>query len=240
MKKTNKAKAIIFDLDDTLIMSDATYQRTWREVFETYSREHPGIGSEELFATISQIGAWYWSDPERHRIGRNDMENTRRKILRMAFERMGLEDLKTADSIADDYSKKRLENHELFPLVYETLSELRRRGIALALLTNGEGRMQRAKIDKFKLAPYFECIRVEGEVGYGKPEEEAYLATLQCLDATADETWIVGDNIEWEVKAPQKLGIFSIWHDCYRRGLPEEESVVPDRIIHRIAEIAEY
>jgi FMN phosphatase YigB (HAD superfamily) len=27
------------------------------------------------------------------------------------------------------------------------------------------------------------------------------------------ETWMVGDNLEWEIVAPQRLGIYAIWHD---------------------------
>ena len=31
---------------------------------------------------------------------------------------------------------------------------------------------------------------------------------------------MVGDNLEWEVAAPQRLGIHAIWLDAYKAGLP--------------------
>jgi putative hydrolase of the HAD superfamily len=48
---------------------------------------------------------------------------------------------------------------------------------------------------------------------------------------------MVGDNLEWEVAAPQRLGIFSIWMDGRRQGLPESTAVRPDRIINALPEL---
>jgi putative hydrolase of the HAD superfamily len=48
---------------------------------------------------------------------------------------------------------------------------------------------------------------------------------------------MVGDNLEWEVAAPQRLGIHAIWHDGYGTGLPPDCPVRPDRIIRRLSEL---
>lgn len=32
---------------------------------------------------------------------------------------------------------------------------------------------------------------------------------LAKLGLKADEAWMVGDNLEWDIEAPQKVGIFS-------------------------------
>ena len=58
------------------------------------------------------------------------------------------------------------------------------------------------------------------------------------LNVAATETWMVGDNIDWEVIAPQKLGIFSIWRDPRGYGiLPEGTLAKPDRIIRKLSEL---
>jgi hypothetical protein len=51
------------------------------------------------------------------------------------------------------------------------------------------------------------------------------------------ETWIVGDNLEWEIVAPQRLGIYAIWYDGYGVGLPRNSAIRPDRIIRRLSEL---
>jgi putative hydrolase of the HAD superfamily len=51
------------------------------------------------------------------------------------------------------------------------------------------------------------------------------------------ETWMVGDNLEWEVAAPQRLGIHAIWVDGTGEGLPAGSMVRPDRIIRTVTDL---
>ncbi len=122
-------------------------------------------------------------------------------------------------------------------MVLQRLQALRERGVKLALVTNGPSDTQRAKIERFGLAGFFDHIQIEGEVGFGKPEEQAYRHAMAALDVLPHETWMVGDHLEWEVAAPQRLGIHAIWHDPYGRGLPPGSEVRPDRIIRRLSEL---
>ena len=50
-------------------------------------------------------------------------------------------------------------------------------------------------------------------------------------------TMCVGDNLDWEVAAPQKLGIYSVWIDPRGNGPPADSGVTPDRIVASIAEV---
>jgi putative hydrolase of the HAD superfamily len=60
---------------------------------------------------------------------------------------------------------------------------------------------------------------------------------MEVLGVEPDETWMVGDNLEWEIVAPQRLGIYAIWHDGYGVGLPRNFPIRPDRIICRLSEL---
>ncbi len=84
---------------------------------------------------------------------------------------------------------------------------------------------------------FFATILIEGELGYGKPEERVYRQALAQLDLEAGEVWSVGDHLDWDVAAPQRLGMFGIWNDFRREGLPPSSPVVPDRIIRGIREL---
>ena len=68
-------------------------------------------------------------------------------------------------------------------------------------------------------------------------EPEAYAHAMETVGATAEECWIVGDNLEWEVAAPQKLGLYAVWHDHLGDGLPPGSEVRPDRIIQSLSEL---
>ena len=124
-----------------------------------------------------------------------------------------------------------------FPGAIEGLRGLRDLGIRLALITNGSSATQRAKIERFALAAYFDHIQIEGEMGFGKPEEQAYRHAMAALGAEPHETWIVGDHLEWEVAAPQRLGLHAVWCDAFGRGLPEGTTIRPDRIVRSLIEL---
>jgi putative hydrolase of the HAD superfamily len=117
------------------------------------------------------------------------------------------------------------------------LHHLRSLGVKLGLLTNGGSEGQRAKIERFALAAHFDYIGIEGEVGYGKPDLGAYESALRGLQASSDDTWMVGDNLEWDVSGAQAVGIYGIWLDKQGRGLPPDATARPDRIIRSIAEL---
>ena len=102
------------------------------------------------------------------------------------------------------------------------------------MITNGASATQRAKIERFHLAPYFDHILVEGELGFGKPEPEVYLKAMAALRSSPADTWCVGDNLEWEVAAPQRLGIYSVWVDPTGAGPPPGSPVRPDRTVASI------
>ena len=42
-------------------------------------------------------------------------------------------------------------------------------------------------------------------------------------------------NLEWDVAAPQALGMTGVWIDARGRGVPEHSSVRPDHIIRSLA-----
>jgi putative hydrolase of the HAD superfamily len=119
----------------------------------------------------------------------------------------------------------------------DTLRHLLRHQVRLALVTNGAGDAQRTKIDRFRLGPLFDYILVEGEFGTGKPDERVYGHALEQLDSQAAEAWMVGDNLEWDVGAPQRLGIFGIWFNPSGSGLPVGSAVRPDCIIRELPEL---
>ncbi len=113
-------------------------------------------------------------------------------------------------ALADAYNALHDEELTLFPDAHETLDRLKEVGIKLVLITNGAAEPQRAKIVRFALEHRFDHIQIEGEHGFGKPEERAYTHAMDVLGVGPDETWMVGDNLEWEIVAPQRLGIYAI------------------------------
>ncbi len=230
-------KAMLIDLDDTIIAYESGSRDIWRRICQRYIDDLPGWTVTQLIEGIDSYRRWFWSDPERHRLGRLNHVNAGHEVALGAFRQMGIDSADIARRIGDEYVRKRLEIVRPFPGAIETLETLRNSPVRLAMVTNGNSAGQRAKINRFDLARFFDYILVEEEFGVGKPDERVYFHALKKLDAKPSDAWIVGDNLEWEVAAPQRLGITAIWHDTRGRGLPPESNVRPDRIIRALPEL---
>ena len=230
-------KGILFDLDDTIIAFEAVANTAWTEVCEMFYKNCGLTSSDNLFQSILKARKWYWSDRERHKAGRQNLCKTRRGIIKLALENIEIFNISLVNEIADTYSKHRLELIRLFPMALETLEYLKEKNVSLALITNGSSEQQRNKIERFHLAKFFNTILIEGELGYGKPDEKVYIMALKKLNLKPDEVWSVGDNLEWDVLGPQQLGIFGIWNDYKNAGSPSTSDIKPDRIINSIAEL---
>src|SRR5262245_38727201 len=228
-------RALLVDLDDTLLDYTGGVDETWREACAACAPA--GLDPAALAKAIAQARRWFWDDPERHRRERVDMMGAWTKIAARALEDLNAASAPLAARIAEDYAARRWQRMGLFPGVVEALGRLRQRGVPLALVTNGDRRQQRRKIDQHDLERFFDVIVIEGEFGVGKPEEPVYRHALAALAARPDEAWMVGDNLEWDVAAPQRLGMRGVWVDGPGQGLPDPAPVVPHRIIRAFPEL---
>ena len=232
-----RPRAIFFDLDDTIIDDSSNIEEAWLAAIESESRAFGGVAPGEVVAVVHEVRGRYWSDPERHRVGRADLRSASTNILAECLRRFGIDDLALARRIAGHYRDLRENGRSLLPGAIESLERVRGLGIASALLTNGDSAGQRAKLVQFDLARHFDYICIEGEFGCGKPDERVYAGALKALGCEPRATWMVGDNLEWDVAAPMRLGISGIWHDRFKTGLPEGASVTPDRVIFGLSEL---
>ncbi|MFP4014203.1 MAG: HAD family hydrolase [Chitinispirillaceae bacterium] len=229
-------EAILFDLDDTIIAYGSISKPIWKEICSGYSRIL-GIEETTLFNAVLKTSRFYWSDPQRHRFGRNNQMLARRKIVQDALKTCGIKSDMYVNTIADTFLARRQKAIHLFPGSIETLEFFRGKGVKLGLITNGEAHVQREKISRFCLEKYFDGIFIEGELGYGKPDERIYSLALGSLRTKAEECWIVGDNLEWEVQIPLKLGFYTVWNDVRGKGLPEHCDFRPHRTVCCIREL---
>jgi putative hydrolase of the HAD superfamily len=235
-------QAILFDLDDTLIHAYGSAEAAWLLVTQELAEELAPLAPAEVANAIGDFARNFWADPERHRLWRVRLRDARREIVARSFA--GLADKghpvppgEVVDRLADRFSSYREEQLRLFPDTHTVIDALKLRGTRLALVTNGASEAQRTKIDRFDLAGRFDHIQIEGEHAFGKPDERAYLHALRELGVDAQDAWMVGDNLEWEVAAPQRLGIFAIWFDGAAKGLPQDTHIRPNHIVASLSEL---
>ena len=235
-------RAILFDLDDTLIRAYAQPEEAWRRLLHVFSAHldaHDEAAIERVRAAVMDEARALWTDQAIAAKWRLNIPGARRMSTRRGLARLGYTDEALADRIADAFTEMRRNEYRLYPDAHATVDALRAAGVKLALVTNGAAEFQRDKIMRFDLAHRFDHIQIEGEFGQGKPELAVYRHALEKLGCEACDAWMVGDNYEWEVVAPQKLGMCGVWYDPFDAGVPAHATAKPTRIIKRLAELVE-
>lgn len=233
-------RAMLIDMDDTILSAYGRPEIAWNTIAAEFAEELAPLPPPQVAAAVLSFARNFWANAEA--AWRMKLGEARRLTVRGGFAALAAnghralpDDL--ADRIADRFTTYREEAIFVFPGAHDAIDAFRARGVKLALVTNGAAEMQRAKVERFELAHRFDHIQIEGEHGFGKPEERAYLHAMEALGVSPADTWMIGDNLEWEVVTPQRLGIYSIWIDVHGDGLPEGSPVKPDRIIRSLTEL---
>jgi putative hydrolase of the HAD superfamily len=239
VKPIPRPKAFLLDLDDTILDDSNTSDECWRDSCQAFEADMRGISVAQLMHALDEVREWYWSDRDRHRRGRLDLPNARREITGMSLRKIGIDDPALSRGIADRYALLRETMSRPFPGAIETVHWLRESGCSLALLTNGDGVGQRRKVSRFGLSELFDTILIEGEVGFGTPDTRIYERALKELQVSAADTWMVGDNLEWDVVAPQKMGIIGVWMDVNGKGLPTGSDARPHHVLQTLSGLRE-
>lgn len=220
-------KHLILDLDDTILDYTAPGAKVWLQLYDRFA-PRMDIPAEKLQRAVKGSVRWYWSDPDRFREGRLDLPRARRVVVRDAFAKLGRMDFAIADEMADAFTAEREIVVRPFDGAIEALEFLRRSGSRMVMLTNGQSTFQRAKIERFRLARFFDAIFVESEIGFGKPDPRAHRAALAALGADPPQAWMIGDNLEQDIRPAKELGMRTAWiHSPSEKPCPEADRTVP-------------
>ena len=238
-------RILLIDLDDTIVRYGAGGEGLWAEVLEGFAARLP-VPAERLLGAIDAVREPFWADPERSRVARHDMFAARRVITAQAFARLGLSsEGELVREVADAYSSEKEARVAPFPGALDALAELRRRGHRLGLLTNGGAPLQRAKLERHGIARFFDAVRIEGEVGVGKPAAAAFAGALAALGAEGEAAAMIGDDLHADVAGASKAGLATVWIDHSGTGAPASVRPRPgtgplprpSRVVRALAEV---
>lgn len=210
-------EALLLDLDDTILDNEAGLEDAWRDVTQFLAARLGDVDAPTLLAQMRASSTWFWSDDERHRWGRLDMPGSRRAVLAHTLESVGRPAPALAVEAAALYCELRDASLAPFDGALEALARVRERVPSLGLITNGAALAQRAKIERFDLARFFDVIVVEGEAGVGKPDRRVFDQALATLRANPQRALMAGDNYQCDVLGALGAGLHAVWIDRNER-----------------------
>ncbi len=96
--------------------------------------------------------------------------------------------------LADKYESEAAGQTSLLPGALESLKTLKKKGLKIGLCTNNSERSTRLIIERFKLTEYFDAIVPRDNVSQMKPSPEHCEAAIKALDVSVSEVVFVGDS----------------------------------------------
>ena len=200
MKSMAQVKAVVFDLDGTLIVSNHDYDEMARRVK----------------AILGEVGVPTDALSQQERIWEIIQGGVR------SLHELGLPPERIAgilgriDEALNEVEVSSVGSVELKPGATELLEHLRERGIKIGIATRSCGEYARRIMEASRLADYFDVVLARDEVEFPKPDPRHLLQIVEELEASPQSAVFVGDT-ETDQRTARAAGIPFI-------GVPSSES----------------
>ncbi|MBN1798510.1 MAG: HAD family hydrolase [Spirochaetales bacterium] len=249
--RLHKIKALILDLDDTLLVEEQSALLAFKSCAELVARHYPIAAdafikqaracARELWYSLptiayaKQTGISSWEALWARFTGNTAQMLGLRRLKKFyrsqtwlhTLAHFGIEDRRLAGRCVRKFVSTRRKLHILFEDTLPFLSAIHGK-YKLALITNGIPDLQQFKLKKSGLARFFEVITISGELGTAKPDPKLFDHTLTQLGIRAREAVMIGNSLNSDIKGAQAAGIFSIWLRRSQDDNGSTESVKPD------------
>ena len=130
------------------------------------------------------------------------------KILKA---KLGQIDYKILASGILAYRRSKNGTMTLYPRVNQTLMELMKMGIKLTVISDAPKMEVWLRIVSLGLHHYFDEIITSEDFGVKKPDPKPFRKALEVLGTKPEETFMVGDWPDRDVKGAKAAGIRAIW-----------------------------
>lgn len=179
-------KALLFDLDGTLIDSECFHYECWNEILDEYGVQLTYSDWLKNYAGIP-LPVNARNLLEKYAINASLPEVVKRR------EALTLERLKTKDV-------------NLMPFALEVIKFFHERDLVLAIVTSSPREDVEAIFDRNGLRPYFRLIITRSEVQQNKPDPESYNKCCETLGLSKENCLVFEDTING-IKAAKAAGI---------------------------------
>lgn len=189
-----KIKAVLFDLDNTLL-------------------DFVGFKEKAVFAAArAMVSAGLMTDSER----------LAKRMLKFyysygiesddAFERFLIKEFGRAEprvlaAGVNAYLKEKYVHLKPYPGVAETLRKLKKRGLKLAVVSDGLRLKAWMRLNAAGLDKYFDTVVTFEDTSKKKPAKEPFLKACKALKVKPEECLMVGDWVERDIKGAKAVGM---------------------------------
>jgi putative hydrolase of the HAD superfamily len=207
----NNVEHIFFDLDHTLWDFDKNSALTFEIIFK---EEKVEIDLADFLKAYMPINENYWKLYRENRISKEALRTGRLedcfKYLKLSVSPLIIE------SLSNKYIKFLPNYNHLLEDTIDVLEYLYPK-YKLHIITNGFEEVQNLKLTNSNISKYFDSVTTSEEAGVKKPHALIFQKALEKCHAPAENSLMVGDNLEADIMGAKNAGMHSIFFDYYQK-----------------------
>ncbi|WP_062047578.1 HAD family hydrolase [Bacillus sp. JCM 19034] len=206
-------KAVLFDLDGTLLNRDESVKRFIDNQYERLNKWVGHIKKEKYISRFIELDkrGYVWKD----------------KVYQQLTQEFHISGI-TWGGLLQDYISEYKYNCVPFDKLIQMLEELKSRNFLLGMITNGYGQFQMDNIKALGIEEHFDVILVSEWEGIKKPDPKIFKRALEQINVSPKQSVFVGDHPKNDVKAAQNVGMRGIWKKDFQWGNVQADFTVSD------------
>jgi putative hydrolase of the HAD superfamily len=190
----NNIKAILFDLDNTILDRTNTFRSFTNSFLRSYF-DHLEM-TQDIFDRIIHLDQDGYKD--KHELFSELLEELPWKTKPLETELLNF------------YSTEYVKNAVLMEHAREVVQHARKK-YKTGLITNGRTLIQYGKIDQLGIRNEFDLIIVSEEAGIKKPDPRIFEMAIKQLEVKPEECIYIGDHPVNDIEGAAKIGMETIW-----------------------------
>lgn len=204
-----KYRHLFFDLDHTLWDFNANAHETLTEVFGKFELgEKLKVPFNEFYTTYLEHNEILW---DRYHKGFISAEELKWKRMWRTLLEFKIGDEKLARDMSATFLEILPTKKLLFEYTTEILDYLTDKKYILHLITNGFEKTQWSKLNNSNLSKYFTHVITSEKSNSVKPAREIFEYAMSKAGTTVEESIMLGDNLEADIKGAMNAGMDSIF-----------------------------
>lgn len=219
-----KIKAILFDVDNTLIDFMKMKRECCKVAIEAMISAGLKMSEREALKLLYEL----------YEIHGIESQRIFQKFTKKVY---GKENYRLISHGVIAYRKMRESYLVPYANAVPTLLELKKRDYKLAIVTDAPIMEAWMRIASLKLDDFFEVVITKGDVRKQKTSTTPFKAALKKLNLKPEEAIMVGDRIARDINVAKKLGLHTIYARYGDENPPEKGKSGADYEINDISEI---
>lgn len=224
-------KAIMIDIDNTLLDFDAYVKESMKNGFEKF-----GLGEYEdgMFSVFEKINSEMWRQIERGELTYDELLKTRWNRIFSALN------IPFDGCIFEDYFRNCLFESAIPVENASDILEYLKGKYTLCVASNGPFEQQMNRLRKAGMLPHFSHLFISEKIGASKPSEKFFAYCMNELNSERNgillsEVLMIGDSLSSDIYGASEFGLKTCFFD--RKNSGKTNGISVDYIIGKLEEI---